>query len=138
MKVVKDDLKRRIMAEMTVDHANSLEKNFDIVKQYVRITKDGKVDVIVKDKIPGKLQILLYLIGKLYAKEAGLTDVEDVGNVELASELGIPMGSILPWLKDLREKSGVKQVLRGRNTNHSLPVGYIEKVLKLLEKKILK
>jgi hypothetical protein len=138
MKRAKEDLKSRIISEMTVDHANSLEKNFDLAKQYIRVTKVGKVDVTVKDRIPGKLQILLYLIGKLYAKEAGLVDIEDVSNKELTSELGIPMGSVLPWLKELREKSGVKQVMRGRNTNHSLPVGHIEKVLKLVERKMSK
>lgn|SRR3989338_664097 len=138
MRNVKENLKSRIINEMAVDHANSLERNLDIAKQFVRITKDGKVDVIIKDRVSGKLQILLYLIGKLYAKEAGLAGTQDVSNEELKDELGIPMGSILPWLKDLREQSGVKQVRNGRNTNHSLPAGYIEKVLKLVEKKIPK
>jgi hypothetical protein len=32
-------------------------------KQFIRITKDGKVDVLFKDKLIGKEQLLLYLIG---------------------------------------------------------------------------
>ena len=68
-----NELKKRIIEEMTVDYSNALEKIFDLAKQFIRITKDGKVFILFKDKLSGKEQILLYLIGKLYAKEAGFT-----------------------------------------------------------------
>ena len=62
-------LRKKIIDEMTVNYSNALEKNFDLAKQFIRITQDGKVDILHKEKFGGKEQILLYLIGKLYAKE---------------------------------------------------------------------
>jgi len=132
------NLKQKIIEEMTVDYANALEKNFDLVKQLTRITKDGKVDVIVKDKLTGKENILLYLIGKLYAKEAELAATNDVGNQELMDELGVPKGSLLPWLKDLREEHKINAITRGRYTYHAVALNVLEKTLKEIIKKVSK
>ncbi|MBU4320402.1 MAG: hypothetical protein L6246_09475 [Thermodesulfovibrionales bacterium] len=133
-----NSLKKKIIEEMTVDYSNALEKNFDLAKQFIRITKDGKVDVLSKDKLNGKEQLLLYLIGKLYAKEAGFAATDDVGNNELLNELGIPSGSLLPWLKGLREENKIKQIKKGKYTHHSISVNWIEKTLKHIEKKMKK
>ena len=51
------------------------------------------------------------------------------------NELGIPNGSLLPWLMDLRKKPGIKQVKKGKNTNHYVPIHLVEKILKETEKK---
>lgn len=134
----KNDLKQRIIEEMTVNYSSALEKHFDLAKQFIRITKDGKVDILFKDKLNGKEQIQLYLTGKLYAKEAGFIATDDVGNKELMNELGIPEGSLLPWLKDLRDKNKIKQVKKGRYAHHSIPVNLVEKSLKSIERKIKK
>jgi len=131
-------LKKRIIDEMTVDYSSALEKNFDLAKQFIRITKKGKVDIMLKDKFTGKEQILLYLIGKLYAKEAGLSDTDDVGNKELMNELGIPRGSVLPWLKDLRDKNKINPVKKGSYTHHNIKISVVEKTLKGIEKKTKK
>lgn len=130
-----DILKKRIIDEMTVDYSSALEKNFDLAKQFIRITKDGKVDIKSKDKFTGKEQILLYLMGKLYAKEAGLSETDDVGNKELMDELGIPEGSVLPWLKDLRDKKRINPIKKGRYTYHKIQINVVEKTLKGIEKK---
>lgn len=132
------DFKTRIRGEMMVDYASALEKNFDLAKQFLRITSEGKVDMHFKEKFTGKQQILLYLIGKLYAKEADLVETNDVGNKELMGELGIPEGSLLPWLKDLRDKKKIKQVKSGRYTHHSVSINLVEKILKDIEKKVKK
>ena len=130
------ELRKKILEEMTVDYSDTLEKNFDLAKQFIRITRDGKIDVIVKDMISGKEQILLYLIGKLYAKEAGLSPTDEVGNKELMDELGIPIGSLLPWLKELRDKNKIKQIKRGRTVFHRIHINIMEKTLKRIERKI--
>lgn len=132
------DLRKRIIEEMTVNYASALERNFDLAKQFIRITKDGKVDILFKDKLGGKEQLLLYLIGKLYAKEAGLIATDDVGNEELMNELGVRKGSLLPWLKNLRDRNKIKQVKKGRYTHHSIPVNFVEKTLKSVEGRIRK
>jgi len=132
------NLKQKIIEEMTVDYANALEKNFDLARQLVRITKDGKVDVIVKDELTGKQNILLYLIGKMYAKEAELSTTNDVGNRELMDELGVPKGSLLPWLKDLREDNKIKQITRGGYAYHIIALNFLERTLKEIIKKVSK
>ena len=133
-----DDFKKRIIDEMTVGYSTALEKNFDLAKQFVRITKEGRVDVQFREKLTGQQRILLYLVGKLYAKEAGLTSTDDVGNKELMNELGIPEGSLLPWLKALREKKKINQVKRGRYAHHSISLNVVEKTLKSVEKNLKK
>lgn len=132
----RNDLKNRIIEEMTVDYSGALEKNFDLAKNYVRITTDGTVDVLVKDSLTGKEQILLYLIGKLYAKEAGFAETHDVANRELMDELGMPKGSVLPALKDLRDSNEVEQTRRGRPVHHAIPVSLVAKTLQAIERKL--
>ena len=131
-------LKKRILEEMTADYSNALEKNFDLAKQFMMVTKEGKVDVLIKENISGKEQLLVYLIGKLYANKAGLSATDDVGNKELMDELGIPPGSVLPWLKYLRDENKIKQVKRGKNVHHAIPISMVEKTLIGLEKKLKK
>lgn len=134
----RDALRKRIVDEMTVDYSSALEKNFDLAKQFIRITKGGKVDILFKERLTGKEQILLYLIGKLYAKEAGFNSTDDVGNKELMNELGIPKGSVLPWLKSLRDNRKIKPLKKGRNTHHNIQINAVEKTLKGIEKKFKK
>ena len=135
----KEELKKRILEEMTVDYSDALEKNFELAKQFIRITKEGKVDVLFKEKLSGKERILLYLIGKLYAKEAGLATSESVSNKELMNELGIPIGSLLPWLKELRKTPGIKQIKKEkRRVEHYIPINLVEKVLKKIDRKLRK
>lgn len=119
--------KEKILNEMIVDYKNALEKNFEIAVKLLRITTEGKIVIIDKMKLGGKEQILLYLIGKYYAKEAGLSQTENVTNKELMDELGIPVGSVLPWIKDLRDNGKIKQIDSGA---HRIPTNLIEKTLK--------
>lgn len=133
-----DGLKKRIIEEMTVSHSSALEKNFELAKQFVRITKDGKVDVLIKDKLTGTEEVLLYLIGKVYAVEAGLTPTYEVGNKELMNELGVPRGSLLPWLKGLRDNNKIKTITRGKLAYHTVALNVLERTLKDIQKKIRK
>lgn len=131
-------LKKRIIEEMTVNHSNALDKHFDLAKQLIRITTDGKIDVLFKDRLTGKESILLYLIGKLYAKEAELTPNDSVGNQELMNELGFPKGSLLPWLKDLRDENKIKTTTKGKLSYHIVALNFVEKSLKEIVKKVNK
>ncbi len=90
----------------------------------------------MNDKITGPEKIQLYLIGKRYAKQGELTTSDDVGNKELMEQLGIPDGSLMPWLSDLHDKNKITRVTRQRNTYHSIPMNLIEATLKAVEKKM--
>lgn len=135
---MENNLKRKIIEEMTVDYGSALEKNFDLAKQLIRITKDGKIDVLFKDKLTGKENISLYLIGKLYAKEAELVPTDDAGNNELMDELGVPKGSLLPWLKELRDGHKIKTITKGKYTYHAIALNIVEKTLKDILEKVSK
>ncbi len=132
-----DELKAKILAEMTVDHSDALEKNYPLAKEFVRITKEGKVDVLVKDKVSGMDKIALYLIGKRYAQRAGLASSEYVKNTELCSELGVIQNSLLPWLKWLRDGKVVEQGTReGNETSHAIALSAVERTLKAVSAKV--
>lgn len=133
-----EGLKNRIRQEMMVEYSGALEKNLDLAKEFIAVTPDGTVDVLVKDRVTGTEGILLYLIGRLYALEAGLVETSDVGNKELMDELGIPKGSLFPWLKELREQDRVLQVRRGRYAYHSIPLNMVERTLRAVAKKLKK
>lgn len=129
-----EELRSRILKEMTSNFADALERNFEMAKSFVNVTQNGKVHIMVdKEKLGGKEQILLYCIGKLYAKEAGLSDSEGVSNKELMEELGLPKGSVLPWTKDLRDK---KRIITLDSGAHTISANMIEKSLKEVEEKL--
>ncbi len=127
-----EDLKKKIMQEMTVSYANMLEKNFDLAKEFIRITSTGTVEVLNKEKISGTDKILLYLIGKRYAKEADFSKTELVTNKELQNELGIKIGSLLPWLKRLRDTNQIS----GDKGSQSIPISAIESTLKRIKEMV--
>lgn len=131
-------LKKRILEEMTVDYSKVLEQNLDLAKQFIRLAENGDVEVLIREKLSGQEKVLLYLIGKLYAKEAGLTSTDEVGNNELMEKLGMPSGSLLPWLKGLRDENRIKQIERERHAYHSIPINQIERTLKEIRGKIQK
>ena len=131
-----EELRKKILEEMTVDYSKALEGNFNLAKQFVRLTEDGDVEILVKEKVTGQEKILLYLIGKLYAKEAGLTSSSDVGNEEFLKNLRMPEGSLLPWLKSLRDERQIRQVKRDRHTYHAVPISLVGRKLKEIDRKL--
>ena len=64
-------LEEKIRGEMTVDYSDALGKNFETAKKMIGITPEGKVSVGFQDVLGGEDRIILYLIGKVYAKRAG-------------------------------------------------------------------
>jgi hypothetical protein len=130
------DLKQRIIDEMYTDESGVLERCFDQAKEFVQITREGGIVLAHKDRLTGKEQIMLYLIGKVYAKTAGKATGDDVGNEELATELGIPMGSLRPWLKALRDANMVKSIRKNRHTNHAVQLNVVERFLLSAIKKL--
>ena len=131
-----EELKERIIKEMTVSYANALEKNIDLAKNFFLITSEGNIDVIIREKIDNKEQVLLYLIGKHYAKITEFSKTEYVGNKELMIELGIPEGSVKPTLKSLREEGKIKRTKEGKKVLHSIKLNLIEGILKSINEKI--
>jgi hypothetical protein len=129
------NLKEKILSEMKVDYSDSLDRNFDLAKNFIEITNEGKIHVKIKnnENIEAKDIISLYLIGKIYAKEVELSENENATNEELASELGMPDGTVRTALKRLRDSNKIKQIEPGV---HNIPINIIEKTLKEIQERI--
>ena len=134
-----DELREKILKEMKADYSDALDRNFPLAKEMIRVTADGKVDVVVKDNLTGPDKVALYLIGKRYAHRALLANSEFVKNNELKSELGIKEGSLLPWLKELRDNNmlvpGPKE---GRESTQAIALNVVESVLKRINGRMKK
>lgn len=128
-------LKEKIANEMISDYSNALERNFELAKRFIRVTNDGKVEIIYKESFSGEELIQLYCIGKQYAFEAGLSKSKGVDNNELKDELGKSIGSILPWLKTLRDKRKIVQDNSKSLSEHFISTNLIEPTLNALNKK---
>jgi hypothetical protein len=127
------ELKRRIQEEMTVSYSINLEKSFDLAKRFIRLVPDGTVELLLKDNLTRKQQILLYLIGKMYAKEAGYVTDESASNNELLKHVGLPLGSLLPFLKELRDQNLIHQIKRDNNVHHSFPLSKLPEILNTID-----
>ncbi len=130
-------LKRRIMEEMIVDHQNILEKYFDLAKNFINITTEGIINIISEEKFSIEEKILLYLIGKIYAKEAGLVTTEEVGYKELMDNLGVLKGTIYPVIKRLRDKNKISQKKKGKLTYITIPLNLLGKMLSKMKESSL-
>lgn len=129
-------LEERIREEMTVNVGSALERNFETAKKMMSITPEGKVNLNNRERLGGEDKIILYLIGKVYAKKAGYANDEQVPNKELLDELGIKEGSLLPWLKNLRDGNRIKQVTRENLSYHFIPHNLISSELERISTKI--
>lgn len=125
----KTTLKERIIEEMIVDHQNLLEKYFDLAKRFISITTQGSINIISEEKFSIEEKILLYLIGKIYAKEAGLVPTGEVGFKELMDSLGILKGTIYPVIKRLRDKKRIIQRREGKLTYITIPLNILGSIL---------
>jgi len=79
-----------------------MERYSSLAKRFVSINGQGEISIIVEGS--DKERILLYLIGKLYARKDGLVPSEFVDRSELVEKLGIPETSLLELLKELGNK----------------------------------
>ena len=124
-----DNLKKKIIDEMTIDHSNTLENSFEIAKQFIRVTRSGSVSIIGESDVSAKDMITLYLIGKLYAAEAELSDYNAVESAELESELRLASGTIKSALKRLRDNHIIESTKVDGETRHKIRLSHLDKEL---------
>jgi hypothetical protein len=90
-----DELKRKIREELMVGKKSVLEDNLPKAKKVLVLSEDGEVDLLVdKSDLTNRQLIALYMVGKAYAKEAGLVETEVVTNEELVDKLGLSYNSV--------------------------------------------
>jgi hypothetical protein len=110
------------------DRNQYMERYSSLTKRFVSINGQGEISIIVEGS--DKERILLYLIGKLYARKDGLVPSEFVDRSELVQKLGIPETYLLELLKELGNKQLIsrnRMVSRtgrkGRKSRKGMDVG---------------
>ena len=83
-------LGEKVRQKLTVDEGELSDWQLDALRNYIGLTKDGKVIFMVeRSKLSQRHRILLYSIGKYLAHEAGYASEPYVTVEELANELGL-------------------------------------------------
>jgi hypothetical protein len=111
-----DDLSQWIRENMTVNEHSILNENKEAVAALVGVTIDGKVVLKVdKSELNSRQLVLAYLLGKLFSKMAGYSQHISATNNEIASELGMPIGTVGRCLLELRKQGFVRHGQDGGN-----------------------
>lgn len=118
------DLKRWIQEELTVDIENELSKYKEKVKEYIQLTPSGEV-ILKQTDLTAKQKILVYLIGKIYAKAAEYSDENNATNKELAEALRLPEGTVKYTLFELRNEGLVLPIADGVHSIRISSIGLV-------------
>jgi hypothetical protein len=129
-----ESLQDWVRREMTLEKTDLLVSVKERVARLLGVSTDGAVGFkLTAEQLTGlnaQERILLYMIGKLYAKAAGYTQEESVSNSELTADLGMPEGTVKSQLKVLRDARYVNSDGRGI---HSLARNRMLEVLSQIE-----
>lgn len=103
-------LEDRINDEMVVDGESFLEEYFDDAKQLFRIFQDGSLDVREDfAEAPWKEQMLIHLIGRRYAFEAGKADSPTLAYSYFYARLDVGESTIRHHMNELQEEHIVEK-----------------------------
>ncbi|MCG2719101.1 MAG: hypothetical protein L6408_09760 [Nanoarchaeota archaeon] len=133
MKSKKDILKELLLTEE--DTIKKLKVIIDKTKNFVRLDqKTNKIVVSNEYSFSNPEKILLYLIGKYFSKELGLSENEGMDIRELEEESGIKKTTLSKPLGDLIYSGFVGQSNKKKYFIHHY---HIEKTVKLLHEKFI-
>ena len=106
-----------ILKRLIYDEELEFEKLVPKVEKVVKVKKENGTPVIVCDekKLSQKEKIMLYLIGKFFAKQLKLSETESATNKEIAKWLKLKENVVSARMSDLREEKLVEQVSKGEH-----------------------
>ncbi len=126
--MIDEDLGKWIRDTMTVNEESLIYANKELISRLVSLTKEGKVILSVdKSDLTGSQIVLLHLVGKLFAKVAGYSTNSSATNSEIASEMGIPLGTVGRCLMELRSRGFVRPL--GKEEGHGLVLSALPGIL---------
>ena len=109
----KEDLKEKLKRELLLEEEITSEQ-LERIKRFIRLTNKGQVVFVVpREKLPLRDQILLYLLGKKLAQEAGLADKDSASIEEVGNGLGVDYFQVAARLSDLKTQHYVLAAERG-------------------------
>jgi hypothetical protein len=107
-------LGQKVQQKLTVDEDELLDSQLDALRNYIGLTKDGKVVFKVdRSKLSQRHRILLYAIGKYLAHEAGYASEPHVTIEELVNELGLGYTVTTARCSELRREGLLLSIERG-------------------------
>ena len=92
----------------TDDNDVNADELFELLSPFIKINKTTK-NIIFLDpahEMPLKNKMILFLLAKKVLFLLGQSESDRVKPRDLIEETGIPKGSVLPTLKNLKEKKG--------------------------------
>lgn len=132
-----DALKEWIRREMTLEKTDILLQAKERVAALLGVSTDGAVAFRLSSdqlsKLDAKERILLYLIGKLFAKAAGYSADDTATNSELVVNLGMAEGTVKSQLSALRNSRFINPVRPGI---HSIARNRLLEALAYVESKV--
>jgi DNA-binding transcriptional ArsR family regulator len=103
-------LKDKIQDRMVTDHETILESNFERVEKLFRLYEDGTINLEGQYRdLEVKLQILIYLIGKLFAYEGELAESDTLETSFFYDRIDKSDRTIRSYLQKLRDEGYVKK-----------------------------
>ncbi|MEM0336652.1 MAG: hypothetical protein QXS96_05400 [Candidatus Caldarchaeum sp.] len=109
----KEDLKEKLKRELLLEEEITSEQ-IERVKRFIRFTNKGQIVFVApREKLPLRDQILLYLLGKRLAREAGLGEKDSASIEEISNGLGADYFQVAARLSDLKTQHYVLSVERG-------------------------
>ena len=103
-------LKDKIQDRMVTDHETILESNFERVEKLFRLYEDGTINLEGQYRdLEVKLQILIYLIGQLFAYEGELAESDTLETSFFYDRIDKSDRTIRSYLQELRDEGYVKK-----------------------------
>ena len=125
----KKDILKRLIYEEELEFENLVPK----VEKLVKIKKNGSpVIVCNENKLTQKEIMMLYIIGKFFAKQLGLSETESAFNKEIAEAYGLKDNVVGARITELKDDKYIEKISTGE---HKVSTVKLEEFLdKLLAK----
>jgi predicted HTH transcriptional regulator len=123
------------LEDLIYDEEEEFERLVPKVKKVVMVKKTGDpVFVCDRNLLSTSEIIMVYLIGKFFAKKLGFVEEESATNDELHRSLKIKKNVLAARLNDLRKEGLVEQVARGKHKISTVKLEeFLDNVLQKIE-----
>lgn len=122
-----NDLEEWIKNNMTIDDKSVIDAHREVISKLIGITNNGKVVLKVpKNGLRSSDLISLCLIGKFLGKVAGYLKTPNARNQDIASEMGIPEGTVGRVVTELEKRGMIK---RSENGGYEIVLSSLPSIL---------
>ncbi len=107
------DIRERIRQSLLVDEHHAMDATLPLCKPHIQLDPTGRVHFKQLHALKHAERVLLFLVGKRMAKEAGLVETDVSTLDEVAEATGVQRNIVTARLSDLEKKRLVELSGRG-------------------------